>query len=597
MWNKWRDNRTQGLFLISFFLIAFTQIALCFQGVDLCDEGWCLTFYQNFFSNPSCCEYQYAYYTTGFLGGIFNLLFPDAGILYYRFLNVVFILLSVLIAYKFLSRYFNPGYLLGGFFLILFDFDWGSLVLHHNTVSSFITILVVVTLMLGIEKRSFVMIFISGVMLSIDVFSRIPTVTLLALGVVFITNALMNKIAIHEVTKQVAYWTAGFLLGLLIMIGIMAALGHLQTMVDSLLGIIHKGGSQESNHSFTRLLHVYIRNYIDISKRGLFLIALYLVNWAFFQLFNKSRLRSVWGYGVVVLLTLTSVFLFLHSLFDVYFLYAIALLATLLLLLSTKSSSIQKNIAIAGAIILLLHPLGSDWGVFNFGAYCLWISLPLACSVLLDRFLLSSLDIAKRTYSLSRAVLLIMTIVIGISFIVVKAHLIANYAYFDKGSRFEKTYTINNPRAKGVYTTQRRAAIINSLLPELSQWVKEGDVLFAYDNIPMIHFLTQTRPYLGTSWVWVYDPNSFQRAIERAETAMNECPIVLIQKFVSIGDDFSAPLDPYLDENRPDDYLWNSHRTRIMNQFLNRHVYEPIWSNEYFEILQSKKKNVTYSCF
>lgn len=72
---------------------------------------------------------------------------------------------------------------------------------------------------------------------------------------------------------------------------------------------------------------------------------------------------------------------------------------------------------------------------------------------------------------------------------------IMNQCYFDMGSRLEKTYRIDNPLAT-TFTTEKNCQMLNPLLEELKKYVREDDYLLCFQNIPTLHYLTRTRPYL-----------------------------------------------------------------------------------------------------
>lgn len=123
---------------------------------------------------------------------------------------------------------------------------------------------------------------------------------------------------------------------------------------------------------------------------------------------------------------------------------------------------------------------------------------------------------------------------------------------------------------------------------KIERYVKPNDVLFAYDNIPMIHFLTNTKPYIYNPWVWIYDSYSFDKSIKRAEIECNELPIIVQQKFETIYK-YSEPLENYMSENRENSFRYNKDRNRVMNDFIKRNAYKIVWRNSYFNIYKSNK--------
>jgi hypothetical protein len=186
-----------------------------------------------------------------------------------------------------------------------------------------------------------------------------------------------------------------------------------------------------------------------------------------------------------------------------------------------------------------------------------------------------------------------ITILFVVSFLAIKSYRIFNEAYFDKGSRLKKVYKIDNELARNIYTTKERAEVINEVLSQLNKHVKENDYLLAYDNVPMLNFLTKTRPYMGISWVWVYDSVTFKNKLNQAESEIKELPIVVQQKFQTIVN-FSKPVSDYMDENKQEGYIYKQGRVKAMNSFLKRNNYKVIWSNSYFNILKPINQNQIY---
>ena len=60
-------------------LIALWQLMVATFGVDLCDSGYYLTFFENVFKAPASVEYNFMYYLSGVAGGVLDALLPSAG--------------------------------------------------------------------------------------------------------------------------------------------------------------------------------------------------------------------------------------------------------------------------------------------------------------------------------------------------------------------------------------------------------------------------------------------------------------------------------------------------------------------------------------
>lgn len=86
---------------ILFFLLGvFYQILFIFQGLDLSDEGFYATFYQQIFNDPQSVAFNFMYWLTGILGGAWYYLFPHLGLLGFRILGVIVTSATLILTYR-----------------------------------------------------------------------------------------------------------------------------------------------------------------------------------------------------------------------------------------------------------------------------------------------------------------------------------------------------------------------------------------------------------------------------------------------------------------------------------------------------------------
>jgi hypothetical protein len=137
------------------------------------------------------------------------------------------------------------------------------------------------------------------------------------------------------------------------------------------------------------------------------------------------------------------------------------------------------------------------------------------------------------------------------------------YPYFDMSDRRKMVFQVDSKFLKGVYTTKERATVINELLAESKKYIKKNDVILAYDCIPMVHFLTETRPYLRNPWPGYYFPQAFQNELKTAYSNSTELPVIVTQKLSTIGSNW--PQNKGLEYKRTNQDLI---RDSMMVQFL-----------------------------
>ncbi|WP_452601594.1 hypothetical protein [Pontimicrobium sp. MEBiC06410] len=577
IWNKY------ALGITVFFVVCLLSL-LSFQGFDMCDEGWYMTFYQQIFNAPETVEYNFAFWLTGIVGGIWYELFSEGGILSFRVLSIVIIVATIIIAYMLLSRYIKKEYVIVGLLMVMLVNDFGYLAFYYNHLSGFLAVCIVYFIDKGLRKQSLLELAIAGLLTAVNVFSRLPNVTLFVLLLVFPAQYFFDTTTTKKyILKQIVAFLGGSILGFVIVYLVMLSLGHIDVFKNAVSGIINKGSNADSNHNITRLLGFYAKEYIKIIKFSLNIIPIAIVI-AIMSSYSKrvsflKPLAYIIGVGIIA-------FLFRKD--AVYSLYCLGLMGAIYLILAKTITPAIKSIAFLALVIAVLLPMGSDGGIHNAGYVCIWLILPVfmhAFATLQRANMQISLSHGDVKLNVSKHDFNTFLIILVISFFIVKGYKISKEAYFDAGSRLHKTYTIHNTLAN-VYTTKERADITNAVLQALKPHVKPGDYLLAYDNIPMLNYLTKTKPYMGISWVWVYDSKTFETKIKQAEETIPYLPIVVQQKFRTIVS-FTEPDENYMSETKEESYIYKRGRVIAMNNFLKRNNYEVIWSNSHFNILKS----------
>lgn len=568
--------------------IALVGILLSFQGFDVCDEGLALTVYQQVFNCPSCIEFNFYRWFAAVVGGLWYLIFPDGGIWSFRVLTVIGFLVSGYFVFKIFKEYLKPYQIAIGVILSAFISDFGYLVFYHNHLTIVLYVLIVFFLHKGIVNKRFVNLFFVGFLTVFCVLSRLPNITLLALTIAFFYPYFSEDDRIKKrrlVFSFFMYYTLGIVIGILCFLIIAFFLNHQNSLLNSLYSTIGHGTASDGNHNVWTLLSVYFKSYWIVLISGVkYLLLAILFIWI------KGLIKNKY-----LSLVINFIFLFVFLRFfkgrDIFELYFFILLANTLLLINKNTSLSLKLLSVMALILALVLPFGSDGALSNMGYVSIWLAMPLTIASLSD----VNLSVFKRfsfrgfKIEVDKITLSVLFFITLIAYSSNKIYKISNEAYFDYGSRFEKTYSINAPLANNIYTTERRSIIINDLLENMSDYVKPDDYLLAYDKIPMIHFLSQTRPYMNTPWVWVYSGEMFEEKLKKAEKEIDVLPIVVQQKFETIVA-FSEPLDDYMSENGIDNNLHSNARSKAMNDFLSRNDYQIVWSNDYFVIYKPNEK-------
>jgi hypothetical protein len=583
-------NRLQEYqFPIAVSVIFMFFIVLAFQGFDVCDEGWFLTFYQQIFNAPETVEYNFVYWLSGIVGGIWYKIIPLSGILSFRFLTVLVFGVILMLCNRVLKPYLKAVQILLCFFVVSIITDFGYLAFYYNHLSSVLAMMAILFLIKGIQFKNYFLIAVAGFIVALNVFSRLPNLTLFAFALVLPLQGFYNPSIVAKIwLKQLACFVIGSLLAIMAVLTFMFYLKHILVFENAIVGLFDKGTNTDSNHNVARLVVVYISNYVTILKVGVKLsIAFGLV--LMFLSFCKT---NIWMRNCIYLV---SVVLFVYVLKDkgIYCVYFVSLVGTVGLLLTKKVSIGIKHISFLTLVMMVCLPLGSDGGIGNTGYMSVWLGVPLFL-VYYENYVVNSYVfkiLPSKFLPLFEVNKTVIIHILGLSFCGMQLFQISNQAYFDPGSRFDKRFTIQSELARGIYTTQERAAIFNTVLKEVIKQVQKDDYLLVYDNVPMLNFLTETKPYMGISWVWVYDSQTFDKNIRKAEREIQYYPVVVQQKMGTIGK-FSHPISNYMSENKVENYIYKNGRAKSMNAFLKRNDYKIVWRNSYFNIYRTNKTHL-----
>lgn len=568
---------------IALVFTVLLQVLLSFQGFDICDEGFSLTFYQQFFNAPESVEYNFAYWLSGLFGGIFYELYPTGGILWFRAIAILVNTGTLYLSYKLLSKYINKNIAMLGLVMAMFINDFGFLVFYHNHLTAFLAVLTIAMLVKGVTANKIGYLVCAGIIYAINIFTRLPNATLGLFILAIPLFCYLNNLGAKATFKKMLWFCLGSLLGIGFVGLILVLLGQFEIMERSVFGIFDSGNSPESNHNFATLFKVYATSIFAIFKAIIKFIGIVFV----FVLGHKLLFK--YKYILVVFnLLFAIIFGFLFYSNTIIPLYGIALVGGCGVLCFVENKAL-KIVAFLALIMALVLPFGSDGGMYNGGYMSLWLLIPIGLY-----FVYSLPSFNLKSIALNAIILRYATqfrglvIIISLGYFSIKLYKLSTTAYFDEGARIEKTHTIKSKFSKGIFTTKERADIVNIILPELKKHIKPNDYLLAYESLPMLHFLTETKPFLNNPWLMIYDGYIFEKQLKNTLLTKKELPIVIQQKFYTVVN-FSKPIDNYLSQTKED--LFNSSRLRnkVMNLFLENHNYNVIFENTHFVIYKTNK--------
>lgn len=583
-----------------FFLFAY-QLIFTFQGFDLSDEGLYSTSYQQIFSNPETVQYNFMFYFSAVIGGAWAYLFPDLGLWGIRLAGVLVTTSTIIVTYYLLRNHLRAAHLKLGLILVVLLINNNLKLVHYNDLSALFNMITIAFLFAGLKEENYWKILLAGVFVSISAFTRLPNILNLGLAFGMFYYGFFVNTSFKQQVMQVFAFFGGFLLMTGAMLMFMSAIGHLPIFINAVKLVSEMGsGGEDSYYGPMVLIKNFVRTYAATLKLTIFVVALLGIAAILLNYYKRYDYYAKW---VIALLKFAILAGLLYAIWSgiidnftlLYFFTGICLVATLMIIFTSTTPEI-KLLSLFGTFLLLTYPFSSSAGLFTVGIYSLWLSLPVALDYLfkinsvngqLTIFRTGAADSAATT--ITRAQL--HDIRRWTAFILIIGCLFYSYRFpfFDRHERTKMMATLNSPRLKWIHTTPDRAKLTNELLGEINKHVEENDYLLAYQTIPLINYITNTRPYIRSAYPWLYEAEVFKKELTRAANTTMILPVIVKQKVKFTGGSSNWP-SPEMHAEGWDES--NKKRDAYMYEFLASHTYSLVWSNEVFEIWKPGKREI-----
>jgi Dolichyl-phosphate-mannose-protein mannosyltransferase len=583
-----------------FFLVLFLfQILFIFQGIDIADEGFHSTFYQQIYHNPQSVEYNFMYWLSGIIGGAWLKLFPAYGLLGLRLGGVILNMLAIILSYRLLKNYTRDAYLKLGLLLMVLINGAAVKDINYNNISALLFISSILFIFNGLRKNKFSDLAFAGGFVSLAVFSRLANISGLALATVIIYSGffVFNRSITHQV-KQIISFFSGFIITTILVIGAMKITGQYTQFIDSVKLLKSMAASGENTHDMTKLIKIITGDYTTaIFKRALPLCIFVLLYNIILNQIKETRIAHIFRYGVTVsFVSFLLGFILLNGTITIWTFYmmlfaAMSLIATVFLVIRKNNNDLAL-IGLASTITTFSLIAGADYGLSASGSTALWIGMPIATDFFMRIFSLkidgsfevqgakdpNIKNIGIDFFVTPRQLKNVWNWGVYSCVIVLVLHTVL-YTYNDNPNRMKMAYPVRNAFLKGAFTTGERAEAINELLEASSKYIKQDDYVIAYKDIPLFYSLTQTMPFIKNSWPSLYTRSQFDYELNKAVLENHILPPIVYQKVQTIP----GPLwpDPKLNNSAFD---IDSPKNVIIKKFIEKYEYKSIWENTAFRI-------------
>ena len=572
---------------ISIVLLIFVPVLLMFQGLDFTDTGWVLSSYQQIFNDPASVSYWFHLWLSNFIGGLWNIFFGWGGLLSFKIGAVIIFWITAFCVYKVYRTIISPDYLFPALAAgMIFQFPSRITVIHYNNVSMLFFTLGAALLFRGIRKKSPLFIFLSGGAVSLAAFSRISNILGMAFVLILVYAWVLEKETPKELFKVISSFFGGAITAIAAVILTMYILGHLNIYLKSVLELFSWKEHIYSNYSSKTMIKRFLIDWVA----ALFTAGLAILAFSFTQVTAK-KISPRYGFNICLaaIFAIAAAFSWIYawqktSYITIPFAGMIVLSCALIAAFAGPKYKDHKILSLISIFLTVILSLGSDTGI-SVSAYSFIFGFPLLfwyCFEMPEtRYTAAAYfgGVLTKEYSLGgkpgarKAVMLcVLVFFIGYS-----GPLLFRNVYRDNSLRWKMTKTVDHPLLRGVFTTSERAKAISELLTELQQNVKPDDFLLTYESIPMLCYITETRPFLYNSWPILYLPGEFEKSLGKAQRERPYLPIAVLAKVQIRSGTWPKSGKVHQGE------LQTITRS-MLHTFLENNKYRKIWENNTFEI-------------
>ena len=578
------NNTTFAVIIILFS--AFYQTLCAIQGSDLTDEGFLMNAYRWFGEDPSACKDAGGYTLSCLLGWHLMKIYPEGGILVMRLWGVLLVTITEIIAYLFLSRYFNKKLVAIGLLYHTLFLTGDPKPFDYNNLTGFVILMAFITVFYGLSKNR-ILLLVSGLFVGGAVLLRLPNILFAAI--------IFTPFFYHWKLSRTA-----FLECFIMLIGLLVGFWGSWLWVDSyhatylITDYLQYSGdtlSGESTHKISHMLPKYGDNYlssiITTLTFGLCILLSSLV--VSFKTYWKRLLLLFFIFELLYL----QLYIGSNVMGDkiVALFNGIGILGCAYLMVTNKQ---LRFLTFCAVTISFISPLGSDCG-FETSWTGTWTSLPIGlcgvkqiCKDIGQLNVFMAVNNGWGHYRIEFRHLVegfYLTIALVFIPLIVKTD---HKPYYDPGNRIDKIYSFDNKYTRHIYTLKSRTDIINPVLKELPKYVKPGDRFLQHDFSPLFYYMMDAKPWTGISWPCVLYGNRFVKEFKDAEKNMTSPPVILLQHF-GTSNKWGKVTQDYFNEEECTGFICPDH-TKLVNSFINKYNYKMVWTNRYFSIWTSDYK-------
>lgn len=534
---------------ILFILILIFPIVLLFQGGDLTDEGANALTYQNFYFNlKRDITYSYSI-LNDFIGASWLYFFPDLGILGLKFLYLIFYYLIITLVYLVLREVTKNKLLLlfGVFCGVLFSERFTHFGFDRDTASWFFLMLTSFFIIKGLNKKSNMYFFFSGVVYIFACLSRFPNIVFILLLPIVLAYSQNNRsFSLRQITTPVVQYLL-FIFGTITSLCTTLLMFKYLNIYEVFIGNLDfiktsLDISNPSSHSIFNLVKSYLSEALVFIPHLISIFTLIIITSFIYKYSNSNKKYYI--FSLFAILAFCTAFFFYRGFsYGSNIKYLIPAYCLFPLVLSIRDKDKFSTLAVLFSAISLTQLAGTNTGLFIKLNKGFMVLIPLAIFILYER---------KEVVFMNTKIYTKQILNIGMSIILFLSayHRIGTIYHVDTGigSRLRAIYPIEHEKMRGVFTTEMNAKHIKALTNSIKRNLENQNNLFIYGHQPMFYFLTKTIPQVENYWLLnnIVQVEELFSSLEESIKLTQKYPLIVDTKQNIMGESGQMKFEKFL---------------------------------------------------
>ncbi len=484
------------------------RLLMSLQGIDSVDMGFCMTFYQNIFTHPDTMTFYFNYYLTGLIGGLWQLAFGRFGLLGFRVLELFTLTTAVWLLYRACRPWLPQSTVTAGAILLSFLFPSLIVTFHYDTLSFLLMAASVWALSRWWQQGSLPWLALAGAFIGISFFVRIVNGALFAL--ILFPFFWGWRTSLRRAFINAYTYASGLLMGCLLVILLMALLGHLGYFGQALAEAFGTFSGEETSHTSGNLFGVYLKSYVNIGLQILVLcmLALYFGDAGHLSDKLKKIVRTVLIIALFVLVLTSQPYL------------SAAAICTLMIVITPH----PVHITFYALVCAYLFPFGSDIGIPGIFHWCGGLLLIPAATCY-----------PRLTSQWQRKVAVLLALTIAVNMV----YKLGAHAYGEEQPRTETRY-MAIPGTLNTLTDSARAQRYRHEVAVITAHADSSRLLLIGNQAAELYYATASIPFTGNTQMGTFRGQSLIGRLNRQTDYYDRLPLVA---YILRGHDSDDMLD------------------------------------------------------